>query len=175
MGFVFSEVFWGVFLIILGISIVIKVVFNINVPLVRILFSFFLIYLGIRILMGGFGVEKPKNMVLFDNQELKPARAADNYNIVFGRGMIDLSNIPMGQGVTKIEVNTVFAEGIIKTNPAVPTVIIVNSVFAGARLPDGNVATFGKYTYKSAGFKEAPNYLEIEANVVFGGLQIVNH
>ncbi len=55
-----------------------------------------------------------------------------------------------------------------------PAKIIVNSVFAGARMPDGNTIAFGQYTYKSDSLKEDTSFLQVQANVVFGGLQIIN-
>jgi hypothetical protein len=174
MGFLFSEVFWGILLIILGVSVVIKVVFNVNLPIFRILFSFFLIYIGIRILMGGFGVNPPKNMVLFNDSEIKGPTADNNYNVIFGKGVIDLTDPALVKTTTKVEVNTIFGGGFIKLNPKMPLIIVVNSAFAGAKLPDGNIATFGKYTYKSPNFIEGQNHLEIDANVVFGGLEIIN-
>ena len=54
MGFVFSEVFWGIFLIIIGLIIVVKVVFGINIPLMRIILALLLIYIGVSYLTGWF-------------------------------------------------------------------------------------------------------------------------
>lgn len=59
----------------------------------------------------------------------------------------------------------------IKINPQLPTKIVVNSAFSEAKMPDGNIVSFGKYTYKSPNFKEEENHLFIQANVVFAGLE----
>jgi hypothetical protein len=54
-----------------------------------------------------------------------------------------------------------------------PVVINVNSVFAGAHMPDNNEIAFGKYTYRTESFNDKANALVIEANAVFGELNIV--
>lgn len=171
--FFFSGVFWGVLLILLGVSLLLKILFNISIPIFRIAFALLLIYLGIKILLGGHGIEKRKNTVLFNDARIEYSDAFDEYNVVFGKGVIDLSNISLGNRTIEVKVNTVFGEGAIKINPTLPTEILVNSAFAGARMPDGNTISFGNYTYKSKNFKEGENHLKITSNVVFGSLKII--
>ena len=43
MGFLFSGVFWGGVLVLLGISIIIKVVFHIDIPVFRVVVALVLI------------------------------------------------------------------------------------------------------------------------------------
>lgn len=174
MGCLFcSGMFWGVLLILLGISIILKVLFNITIPIFRIAFALLLIYLGVKILTGGFGIERKKNTVLFNDSKIEYTESSDEYNVLFGKGVVNLSNVSLEKKTVEVKVNTVFAEGTIRINPALPTKILVNSAFAGARMPDGNVISFGNYTYKTKSFKENENYLKIEANVVFGSLKVV--
>lgn len=173
MGCLFSGVFWGVLLILLGASILVKVLFNITIPILRIAFALLLVYLGIKILTGGPLFRKGKCSVWFGESKIEATSSSEKYDIVFGKGVIDLSKISLTGGSIKAEINTVFGAGIVKINPELPTQIIVNSAFSGAKMPDGNVISFGKYTYKSANFKPEENHLFIEANVVFGGLEVV--
>lgn len=170
----FSGLFWGVFLILIGLTIILKVLFNIGIPLFRIGFALLLIYFGIKILTGGPICSKGKNAVWFSESKIENTSSSDKYDIVFGKGVIDLSNVSLTSGTIKKEINTVFSAGVIKINPQLPTKIMVNSAFAGAKMPDGNVTSFGKYTYQSPNYKEGENHLEIAANVVFASLEIIN-
>ena len=174
MGFIFNEVFWGVFLILLGLGVILKVLFNLNIPMFRLAVSFFLIYLGIRILMGGTVVEKGKNIILFENSTITVENFANPYNIIFSHGVLDLRGVKLGEKTEKVQINTVFGASILKVNPELPLKIVVNSAFAGAKMPNGNVITMGKYIYLSKKFTENDKYLEMEVNVVFGGLEIID-
>lgn len=173
MGFIFNEVFWGVFLILLGAAVIIKVVFNINIPVIRIVLAFFLIYLGIRLMIGwGVHQEKPNNTVLFNDGRIEATNAAEEYNVIFGRGNIDLTKlVPSDTAVARV--NVIFGGGVMRIDPSQPVWIEVNSAFGEARMPGGNNISFGKYIYKTQGYQEGKPAIRIEANVVFGGLEIV--
>jgi hypothetical protein len=67
-----------------------------------------------------------------------------------------------------------FGGGVIRLNPETPVKIMVNSAFAEAVMPDGNKVQFGNTSYQSKSYKEGQDGLLIEANVVFGGLEIVS-
>ena len=174
MGFIFSGVFWGIIIVIIGLSIILNVIFGVHIPLFRIVFALFLIWLGITLLTGGSFWSKDKNKAIFEEKRIDAIKKASKYDVVFGKGVIDLSNIILEDKVFKVEINTVFASNTIEIDPKMPAKIIVNSVFAGARMPDGNTIAFGQYTYKSDSLKEDTSYLQVQANVVFGGLQIIN-
>ena len=174
MGFLFNEAFWGVLLIILGVSVVVKAIFHVNIPVFSIIIAFILIYGGIRILMGGFSFEKPQNMIIFDDSKIEITNPQDNYNIIFRRGSIDLSAVVLNKDTPKIHINTIFGGGVIRINPELPVRVTVNSAFAEAKLPDGSAVQFGNSSYQSKNFEEGQNCLQVEANVVFGGLEIVD-
>jgi hypothetical protein len=48
----------------------------------------------------------------------------------------------------------------------------MNSAFGNAVAPDHSSISFGEYTYRSKSYKEGQPYLKIEADVVFGKLDI---
>lgn len=173
MGFIYSGVFWGVIIVLIGLSILLNVVFGIRVPFFRIAFALFLIWLGITLLTGRTFWSREKNKAIFEEKRIDSITPHSKYDIVFAKGVVDLSKVTLEDKIYKVEVNTVFGSGTIEIDPTLPTKIIVNSVFAGASMPDGNTIAFGQYTYKSDSLKEDKNYLLVKANVVFGGLQIV--
>ena len=49
-----------------------------------------------------------------------------------------------------------------------------SSVFGKAVLPDGNTITFGDYNYTDSGEYDKDEFIEIEASVVFGSMEIKN-
>jgi predicted membrane protein len=174
MGFLFSGIFWGSILILLGISVIIRIVFNVHVPLVRIVFALILIYFGIRVLMGGSWCRSTcsTNTVLFSEVKTEFTKDSNEYNIIFGKGSVSFTDSALAAKNRRIKVNTIFGAGEIKINPALPAVIKVSSAFSGAKMPDGAIISFGEYTYKTKAFSENAPALRIDATVVFGALEI---
>ncbi|MCK4339399.1 MAG: hypothetical protein KAW87_05370 [Candidatus Cloacimonetes bacterium] len=173
MNFIFSSFFWGFIIILLGLSIIFRAIFHIRIPFFSIVFALIFIYIGLRILFGTFGIRTSHNTIIFSDSTVKAKNYDNHYNVIFGKGVIDLSNLsPIDRNI-KVDVNTIFGEGIIKINPEIPTIIQVNSVFAGARMPEGNVAALGSSEYRTKSFIENKYYLKIKANVVFGELRII--
>jgi hypothetical protein len=166
--FLFSGAFWGILLILLGALIIIKVLFNINIPVFRIGFALLLIYFGIRMLAGGFD----RRQAVF-GEEVCRAEESGRYSVLFGKGEVDLSGVSVSSGTVRKEISTVFGISLVKINADIPVKIIVNAAFDGARMPDGNAVSFGTYTYTSGNYRESDNGLIVQANVVFGGLDVI--
>jgi hypothetical protein len=174
MGFLFSGIFWGSILILLGISVIIRIVFNVHVPLVRIVFALILIYFGIQVLVGGTWCRSTckSNTVLFGEVKTEFTKDSNEYNIIFGKGSVSFTDSALAANNRRIKINTIFGAGEIKINPALPAVIKVSAAFSGAKMPDGAIISFGEYTYKTKSFSETAPFLRIDATVVFGGLEI---
>ena len=182
MGFLFNQVFWGIMLILLGAAVIIKVVFQVNIPLGRLFFAFILIYIGVWFLMGGkWGFQTTNNngnTVIFSESRVNVTKpSGEEYNVIFGRGIVDLTGIVLNnEGVTRLKVNTIFGSGVLRLNPGIPTKIIFDSPFASVQLPNGNNIPFGSnYTYTTQSFQENQGYLLIKADVVFGSLEIIEN
>jgi hypothetical protein len=179
MGFLFNQVFWGVLLILMGIAVIIKVVFQVNIPLGRLFFAFILIYVGLWFLLGGkFGWQSQihGNTVVFNESQVNITQpSAEEYNVIFGKGIMDLTGVILNkEGVTRLKVNTIFGSGVLKLNPDIPTKIVFDSPFASVQLPDGNNITFGSnYSYTTKSYQENQGYLLIKADVVFGSLEVL--
>jgi hypothetical protein len=179
MGFLFNQVFWGVLLILMGIAVIIKVVFQVNIPLGRLFFAFILIYIGIWFLMGGKWGWQSKvdgNTVIFSESLINVTQPnGQEYNCIFGKGIFDLTGVILNQeGITRLKVNTIFGSGVIKLNPDIPAKIVFDSPFASVQLPNGNNITFGSnYTYATRSYQENKGYLLMKADVVFGSLEII--
>lgn len=177
-GVIFNGLFWGGILIVWGVCVIINSMFNIHIPVFRLIIAFVLVYFGVRILAGGFKVKvsTEQNTVLFNEARISGQGTENNkdYNVIFGKGVIDLSDLPATNQTVAANVNAIFGEAVIEINPDAPVRITANSAFGAASLPDESVTSFGKYTYKSLTYGKGNGALEIEASVVFGSIRFVN-
>ena len=171
-----AAVFWGSLLILLGIILVIKVVFNVDFPVIKVLVAAFFVFLGIRILFGSFGMFQIKtgpNDVLFSERHYHAPFDQPEYNVVFGKGVFDFTNVDLSEGSKNVKIGTVFAGTVIKISKDMPVEIAADAVFAGAELPGGNTAVFGSATYVTDNYQSDSTHLRIKLDVVFGGVQVI--
>jgi hypothetical protein len=181
MGFLFSGIFWGAILILLGISVIINIVFHIHVPLFRIILALILIYAGVRVLIGGnWGSGrccsmKSANAAIFSDTGFKK-NTGDEYTIAFGKGTIDAGEIFSGDtGRTVTKLNTIFGHSRVIIPKTLPVLVRVNSAFSGVRMPDGSLSAFGQTVYKNDAARTTTDMItirHIELNVVFGGCEV---
>jgi hypothetical protein len=172
MGFMFTGLFWGIVLMLLGMSVILNGVFHIHIPLFRIIMGVVIIYFGFKVMLGNQWHGHGQHALFSDVRVDATMNNGKEFNVIFGKGDIDFSNIELTE-TRKVKVNTIFGGTILKISPQLPLKIIVSAVFSGANLPDGNMVSFGDYTYQSENFSDGTPYLEIDANVVFGGLDII--
>lgn len=162
--------FWGVFLIGIGVLMIIKYQFKLNISLPRIIIGVLFLALGLSMLMGGFTDRNRSNM-FFSEGTVNTAKVEKEYNIVFGNMVIDLSNIPKEDLRDRIEINSIFGNTLVKLNPEIPTIVRMNSAFGSGNTPDGSTIVFGDHAYRIG---EDDPVLTIDANVVFGKIDITD-
>lgn len=171
------SLFWGLLLVILGLSLILRIVFNIDFPIFKIFIAFVLIYFGIKILFGSFdtkvhvyhGGEKD---VIFGEKNFSHMEGSGEYNTVFGKGTYDFRGYDLKGETKRIKLSTVFGGTVIKLDKDLPVRIKVEAAFAGADLPNGNSAVFGSTTYESPTFESGNPYLDLKLEVVFGGIEV---
>ncbi len=169
-------VFWGALLILIGLALIIRFVFNVDFPIFKVLFALFFIYIGLRILFGSFGFfkfESGPDDVLFSEREFYEPQNNKEYNVVFGQGNFDFTNVDLSRGNVNVKIGTVFGGSKIRIDRNMPVRIIADAVFSGAELPDGSTAVFGTSTYQSETFHPDSNHLKIKLDVVFGGVEVM--
>lgn len=168
-----AGVFWGILIILLGLSVILKGL-NLNFPIFKIIFGIFFIYLGVKIISGGFasrGFKSGPNDVVFGEKIFEASTdQKQEYNIIFGKGEFDLSNDQLENQSRKIKIATIFGGAEVKLANDMPVKIMVNSVFGGAKLPNGNSSALGTTYYQSENFNADSAHLFIKADVVFGGV-----
>jgi len=170
--------FWGLIFIALGTLLVIKHVFGIHLPIFKILIGLGLIYIGCRIIFGSFhlGVSpvKTENLAIFAESQFSYSSVGgkNDYQAIFGSADLDLSQVDLSQQDVKINLGAVFGHLTVLVDPGTPLVVKANSAFGKVRLPSKDRINFGEYTYESQNSKTAPHKLILEANAVFGDLEI---
>jgi hypothetical protein len=169
--------FFGVLIILIGLGIIVNVIFHISIPIFKIIFGLFLIYLGLKIMFGSWGVFFPcqgrLGNVFFHHRTYQGLSGdSKEYNAVFGKVMVDLRDIELKEKVTRVKINVVFGSAEVLLNAATPVRIRADAVFGGVQLPENIGGGFGTSTYQSKNFDESKNYLAIEGATVFGGMAI---
>lgn len=166
------SIFWGILLVLIGLSLIIKVAFHLDLPVFRIFIAFFLIYLGIKLFFGKefrlYNRDENGNNILFGERIIHNIKNGSEYNFIFGRGILDLRkmNVSDNQDIS-IKLNTVFAGSEIILNDSVNLMIHSNSAFGGVKMPDGSTSAFGSMTYTNDTLSGRP-VIRIETNTVFG-------
>jgi len=171
MSFVFSGLFWGAIVVLIGLTIILNGVLGVRIPIIRIVLGLLLIYWGISLLLG-LSFRRASGATVFSETELKSSESSGKQDVVFGKTTIDLTGIQLKPGVNRYEVNTVFGASVIRLSPATPAKVVVSSAFGGVRMPDGSNIAFGESTWRSPTFKEDSAYLYVKVAVVFGGTEI---
>jgi hypothetical protein len=174
MSFLFTGLFWGCLIILFGLSVILKAVFHIHFPIFRVLLGVILIYWGLTFVIGKPWLRcgAPRNTVLFEERTSSVAAEGGEYSVIFGKSTIDASG-PLTEKSRRIQVTTVFGQSTVIISSTIPTLVRVSSAFAGARLPDGNIASFGEYTYRNKACEGKKPERFVHVNVVFGGADIV--
>jgi hypothetical protein len=166
-----NSMMWGILLIILGLSLIVKTVFGISIPFIRMALGGLFVYAGITLITGMSSYSnKQTRTVMFKQETVHAQKQYKSYNILFGNGIIDLSRVAPKQ-LTKIEINVLFGLGVVKLSAHTATKIIAESFLGGLQLPDESVINWGKKQYTFSGTNARP-LLEIHAKAIFGNLII---
>lgn len=164
----------GILLIILGLSLIIKLVFHIEFPIWRILVAFFFIFLSIKILIGSSynSIKQDinsNNTIIFGEKIFTQVENMTEYNVIFGKAIFDLRNFKPNTELLSIKINTVLGSSVVLLNLENSIKIEANAVFAHAGLPNKNSASFGYTSFFSDSSRNTDNsLLLIKSDVIFG-------
>lgn len=172
MNILFSEVYWGSLIILAGVLLIVKNVFHVEIPVLGIIFPIIIITLGVSLLTGFKGHSTDSQRAIFSESNVTADSSNAEYSVVFGKGVYDLRGIKPTDKNVKIEINSVFSSAFVKVDPTTPMRIKIESAFAGGNVVNGKVAAFGDNVYRSASFNENMPFVDVEAHVVFGSLEV---
>jgi predicted membrane protein len=175
MDFMFSKIFWGFVVIVLGISIILNAVFKVHFPFFKTILALFLIYVGVKILFGAFrpGYRTGEKEAVFSESSFNPVTLKDGekFETVFGSQRVDLRNVTLSPGITAIDVNCVFGSQMILLPSGVNIRVRGSSVFGSIKFPNGDQLSFGDRKFDE-GREAALPTLMIDSDCVFGSINI---
>ncbi len=176
-NFFFGGLFWGILLILFGLSIVLKTVFHIDLHLGRVFFAAVVILFGISILTGRNvfhnRVHRDGDSVtsVFSDGEFDRGPIQKEYNIIFGKDVIDLRDWNPEKDPINVSMNVIFGSAELLLPDNTQTTVKGTTIFGSSRYPDGETAAFGERTYRQAGTREGHS-LFVESNTIFGSLRV---
>lgn len=164
----------GILFVLIGISIILRTLLNIDIPIVKIFFAIILIYFGVRMLTGPFtftNIKSGENAVIFGESTFRSVPKDKEYKILFGHGKIDLRDIDSTETPEKLTIHVLFGRADLYLDKDIPVKIKADAAFAKAEMPDGRTASFGDIHYEN---KETPSEkgIYIESHIVFGEFQV---
>ena len=178
------QMFWGLSFLAVGVLLLLQTILKVDLPILRILFSIALIYLGVKMMFGTFGIsingakfEKVATAtdVVFTEGDFS-ARSEDrvnrNFNTVFGQSRLDLSSVESKDFDKGVEISTVFGKTEVRTPHEIPIMVESNTAFGKIDVRGEKTGSLGNGIYRSPGFDASKPHLKIEANSVFGEIVI---
>ena len=169
--------FWGIILILTGVALLVRVIFNIDFPVLRVLAGLFFILLGIKIILGSsmiWPIKTADNEFFFRSGTIDVSDVpADEYQLVFSRTTFDLREIKRPDQKKDLKINSVFSGCTVYLPVDLPVNIRVDAVFAGVKMPARNTPLFGRGRYSSDDYDPDGPGLDIRVNVVFGSVVLM--
>ena len=166
-------VFWGVFLVALGVWLIVRRSFPVRIPVIRIIVAALFIWVGVRVLAGNPVVTDRNTAVFAPSAMTWSADRGREYNLIFSSGSVDLSAAAPGGKNLRAEVNVVFGSGTLRIDRSAPVRVTMSSAFGTVVSPEGRSVAFGDLTYATPSWREGAPALEIHATAVFGRLSII--
>jgi predicted membrane protein len=172
-GFVF-----GMIVLIIGASMAFDALFGIHFPLVPLALAALLVIWGARMVAHAMSRRDRPDVdgeAWLADRTFSPTGKLDHdtrYDVVFGRGVVDLTKLVEPAGDVTIAVDTVFGTTVVKVDPALAYDIEGRSMFGEVRMPDRSMTAMGSLTYRSAGDHRPRIHLRV--STVFGACQIVD-
>ncbi|MTI47561.1 LiaF domain-containing protein [Sporosalibacterium faouarense] len=163
----------GILFVIFGILFILKNIVNINIPVARIIVGVLIIIFGLNVLFGG-SISRKDSDLIFQSGNINYQANVDEYNVIFGNGTIDLSNIDIDNSNKKIEINTIFGQTRLILKSDTPINMKSNTVFGTTRTPDLDSNFFGESKYSQEGNDSEQPKLIIETNTIFGQTRVVS-
>jgi len=174
MNFISSAAFWGMIIVLFGLSIILREIFHISFPIFRVFAGCLLIYLGIRIIAGGINYRHGGRHYEYSDSYTGDRNDKREYNIIFGSGNIDLFKIELPDKNRTLEVNVIFGDGKLILNDSIPTRVDISAALGSVHTPDRTTNGLGNSVYTTSSYRENIPFIRIKASAVFGKLIIEN-
>ncbi len=167
-------VFWGILLLLSGLILLVRGIFNIDIPVIRTLAGVFMILLGVKLLFGNslpWPVKTAENEIFFRSETIHAGeKPPQSLQIAFSAVVLHLDRSEHPAEKEEIRINNLFSGSTIYLPADIPISITVDAVFAGVKMPHTNTPLFGRGRFTSDDFDPELPHLAIDANCVFGSV-----
>jgi len=167
----FSSAFWGITIIFVGVAMLLRNFFELNIPVFTIIAAGFLIFLGIRMIAGHTTGTDASNSAVFSEQKMGFVPGQNKYNVLFGNGNLDLSRLELTES-RLVEISCVFGEFRVAVNRDTNLQLFSSAAFGNFTAPSQQSNAFGSLDFRSPDFDPTKPVLTIRAEVVFGNVKI---
>lgn len=161
----------GGFVALFSTSILLRLLFGVNLPLVRIVFSLGFIYVGVRMATGKLNLGHAN----FDDSQFRligEIREKQSFGISFGTATLDLTEAqPPASGSAEIEFDVLLGGATIYYSPESPLEITVKAIFGDVKLPNGSSIFVGNLTHRTPASAAAPRKIRLILTVYCGNAQ----
>ena len=173
MHFAFSSFFWGFFFILLGISLVLKIIFKIRIPVIKLFFATLLLSIGIRLALKSISPRILSNTVILETKNFDSEKFSPNYLIIFGKSELDLKKYAFTQNkLKKIKIINFAGKFNLNYDTNYPIKIKVNNIFSFSQLTEQNILILGKSKEHTSSYDPFMEHLDIEITVIFGDVSL---
>ena len=176
--------FWGLLFLVVGAILLIQHVFQIDLPILKILFGCWLIYMGFKVLFGSFGLQvsgfkvnkvQTADQFVFSEGDFQTHSGSTfnrRYSSAFSSTKLDLSNLSETELKETVHIDSAFGNVRVKTNPSLPISATTSIAFGSVKIRGAKQGSLGNTNYQSPGFKESEPHLNLNIDCAFGDVTI---
>lgn len=176
-----KNMFWAVLFISVGVILLIQTVFKIELPVMRILFGIFLIYIGVKVIAGSFGhrmhyfrIDKissdTESIFTQNNMKVKKENGEINrkFSTVFGSSNLDLRGLSAEELSQEIKIDNAFGQTTVITDVGTPIKAHVDTGFASVIIRGQKINSFGEADFQTSDFSSDKPALKLDIDAAFG-------
>ncbi len=172
MKIVFAAPFFILFLVIVGISFILKTVFKIRFPLFRTALGLFILLIIYKFIALKFPSIDVKNVIFFEERKFPSSNYFNSYYIFFGKTELDLQNITFYQDIEKINILNFGGNLTFVYTDFYPTKLFVKNIFARTEMPNSDFSIIGSCVLKTSTLDERRKHLTVKIKTIFGSTKI---
>lgn len=177
--------FWGLFFLVVGLIIIVQTIFKIDLPVLRILFGCLLIYWGVKVLFGSFGLRMSGFQFEKVSTDTESAFSETAFRVrnpdgsinrrfssAFSSTTIDLRDLKLEEMDTTFKIESGFSAVKILTPSAVPIKALVSSGLAKVKIRGQKVGSIGETEFQSPGYIADQPHIKLQIEVGFGDVVV---
>jgi predicted membrane protein len=167
----------GLFLVLVGALVLVELFADVHLPIFRLVVAIGIVIIGGRMILQTWnrrGVDRTAGEAVFANLDFSHRGALERderFDVVLGRGTIDLTRIAEPVQDVTITVDTLLGRALIKLPPELAYDVEGSATFGQLRMPDGSAIATGELAYRAP--NDRRSRLHLRMHTVLGMCQLV--